>query len=187
MTRQLAVGAAVLMAVGTVAWAQKTKSPREELQRVRAAPERAGKSLKDHIVAKPGALKWTDAPPIVPRGIKVAAIEGDPNVPDRLFTIRLKIPNDVRIQPHFHGTDEHLTIISGEFQIGMGDKFNEKALQSVGPGGFVALPAGHTHFARARGETEVQLHGVGPWTLTYVDPKDDPTRGVGGAGPAEGR
>lgn len=178
-----AIGAAALMAVVcTVAWAQQATSPREELKRVQAAPDVAGRSLDDHIVMTPQDLKWVDAPPVLPRGTKVATIEGDPKVPDRLFTLRLRLPKGAVIPPHFHGTDEHVTVISGEFQIGMGETFNEKELHPVRAGGFVALPAGHVHYARARGDTEIQLHGAGPWTLTYINPKDDPSRGVGGSG-----
>ena len=49
-----------------------------------------------------------------------------------------------------------------------------KGVVALGPGGFIAAPAGGHHFAVTRGRTIVQVHGEGPFAITYVDPADDP-------------
>jgi hypothetical protein len=41
-------------------------------------------------------------------------------------------------------------------------------------GGFIVAPANMHHFAMARSKTVVQVHGIGPFAITYVNPKDDP-------------
>jgi hypothetical protein len=64
-------------------------------------------------------------------------------------------------------------VISGRFAIGSGEKFDREA-KPLPPGSFVHLPAGMPHFAWADGETIVQINGVGPFDIKYVDPKDDP-------------
>ena len=37
-------------------------------------------------------------------------------------------------------------------------------------------PAGMKHFVWAKGETVIQFHGAGPWSLQYVNPDDDPRK-----------
>lgn len=192
--KQLAV-AGLMVVVGVVAWAgqpekkgaaAKAGSPREQMRQINAAPDVVGKSMKEHAVLRGKDLKWGPGSPTLPRAVQMAVIHGDPKAADRVFTIRLRLPKGTRFMPHFHPADEHVTVISGDFEIGMGEKFNEKELESIPAGGFVGLPAGHPHFARAASDTEIQLHGVGPWKLIYIDPNDDPSRGVGGAGQQKG-
>jgi len=75
-----------------------------------------------------------------------------------------------------HPTTENVTVISGTFHIGAGDKFDQAASTALIAGGFASMPAKMHHDAWFKGETEVQAHGVGPFKLTYVNPKDDPTK-----------
>jgi quercetin dioxygenase-like cupin family protein len=89
--------------------------------------------------------------------------------------MRLAMPEGYRIPPHFHQFDEHVTVISGAFQVGMGDTFDEGKLSTLPPGTFGVIPPGMRHFARADAATVIQLHGVGPWGLTYVNPADQPS------------
>ena len=88
--------------------------------------------------------------------------------------MRLSMPDGYRIPPHFHPADEHVTVISGKFQVGMGDTFDAAKLSTLPAGTFGMIPAGMHHFARAKGATVLQLHGTGPWKLTYVNPADQP-------------
>jgi quercetin dioxygenase-like cupin family protein len=80
--------------------------------------------------------------------------------------------------PHSHPGTEHITILSGEFYMGFTDKFDEGSAQKLGPGSFVLMPSGkHVHYAFTKGQkTVVQLHGVGPWDVKYVNPGEDPRR-----------
>jgi quercetin dioxygenase-like cupin family protein len=88
--------------------------------------------------------------------------------------MRLAMPAGYRIPPHFHQADEHVTVISGAFQVGTGETFDESKLTTLPPGTFGVIPLGMRHFARADQATVIQLRGMGPWGLTYVNPADQP-------------
>jgi quercetin dioxygenase-like cupin family protein len=118
-------------------------------------------------------VAWGPAPPVLPPGAKLAVVEGNPAEAGP-YTMRVLLPNRYRIPPHFHPGIEHVTVIRGTFRVGMGDKFDGSAMTPLPAGAFAALQPGVRHFAEAAGETVIQLHGTGPWTLTYVNPADDP-------------
>jgi anti-sigma factor ChrR (cupin superfamily) len=127
-----------------------------------------------HVMVKPGELKWTDVPSLPP-GAKIAVIEGPPTeaVP---FTFRLKFPAGYKIPAHSHPAIEHVTVISGAFNLGTGDKFDEKKTMPL-PAGSVAIMQPKTnHFGWMKQGTIVQVHGVGPWGVTYANPADDPRK-----------
>lgn len=120
-------------------------------------------------------LKWQDGPPSLPRGSKIAILEGDPTRPGP-FTFRVKFPSGYRVPPHFHPVIEHVTVVSGAFSIGQGEQWDDSKLVRLGAGDFMHMPPGTRHFALATGETEIQLHSIGPWGITYVNPADDPRK-----------
>ena len=140
-----------------------------------AAAQGAPSQGPSHIVVLPDQLSWKAAPPSLPPGAKVAVMEGNPAEAGP-FTMRLSLPNGFRVPPHYHSSIEHLTTLKGTFRVGMGDKFDAAALTSLPVGGFVAMQPGTHHFVEAQGETIVQLHGVGPWNVTYINPADDPRK-----------
>jgi quercetin dioxygenase-like cupin family protein len=125
------------------------------------------------IVALPEQVTWGPAPAALPPGAKAAVLEGNPNEAGP-FTMRVLLPNHYRILPHYHLAIEHVTVIKGTFKVGMGEKFDPSAMTPLPTGAFAALEPGTRHFAEAQGETILQLHGVGPWGVTYVNPADDP-------------
>jgi quercetin dioxygenase-like cupin family protein len=127
------------------------------------------------IAAQAPALKWGPAPAVFPAGAKMAVLQGDPGKTE-LFTVRLDMPDGYRIAPHWHPTDEHITVISGTFLVGMGDKVDAKQMMTLPTGGFATAPARMHHYAQAKGHTVVQVHAMGPFQLTYVNPSDDPTK-----------
>ena len=120
------------------------------------------------------AIQWGPAPPNLPAGAKLAVLQGDPSK-DGLFTIRLDMPDGYKIPPHFHPTDENVTVVEGTFLVGMGDKLDPAQTTALPAGGFVTAGAGQHHFGIAKGHTVVQVHAMGPFALTYVNPADDPT------------
>ncbi len=132
--------------------------------------------LKEHIMVMPSEVQWADCPPNIPPGAQCASIEGDRSAPNVLFTYRLKMPDNYRIAPHFHPADEHLTVISGTFKMGLGEKFDEKSMSPMVAGSFMVMPKGAPHYAMTQGETVLQVHAIGPWGLTYVNPADDPRK-----------
>jgi hypothetical protein len=129
------------------------------------------------IVALPDQLTWGPAPSVLPPGAKLAVLEGDPTTAGP-FTMRLQMPDHYRIPPHDHAVTEHVTVVKGAFKVGMGDKFEASALKRLPAGTFAALDPGVRHFAESEGETIIQLHGIGPWGLTYVNPADDPRQRI---------
>jgi ChrR-like protein with cupin domain len=133
----------------------------------------AGAPAPHAIVATPDGIKWAPAPAILPAGAKLAVLEGDPAKPGP-FTMRLALPANYRIPPHFHPVTEHVTVIDGTFYVGMGETFDATTANALPAGTFAALEPGVRHYAFTRGATTLQLHGVGPWALTYVNPADDP-------------
>jgi hypothetical protein len=128
--------------------------------------------------AQAPALVWGPAPPVFPAGAKMAVLQGDPSQPGP-FTVRLDLPAGYRIQPHFHPTDEQLTIISGTFLLGMGDTFDAAHATVLPAGAFSTVGATMHHYALARGRTVVQVNSMGPFVLTYVRPQDDPRNAPG--------
>lgn len=126
-----------------------------------------------HILMKPADGKWGEPPPALPKGASLLVLSGDPGKPGA-FTVRLKMPAGYKIAPHYHPTDEHVTVLSGTFAMGMGEKFDAQALTDLPAGGFGLMPAQMRHFATAKTAAEIQVHGTGPFTLTYVNPADDP-------------
>jgi quercetin dioxygenase-like cupin family protein len=126
--------------------------------------------------AQAPGLKWGPAPAVFPAGAQMAVLQGDPSKKE-LFTVRLKFPTGYKIAPHTHPTDEQVTVIAGTFKVGMGSSFDESKMMALPVGGFVVAPAEHAHYAKAQGETIVQVHAIGPFALTYVNPADAPKAG----------
>ena len=126
-----------------------------------------------HISLTPSEVKWNDAPGLGP-GFKIAVIEGDPKVAGPLM-MRIKIPANGKIAPHTHPALEHVTVISGTFYLGIGEKVDASKAGAYPAGGVVVIPQGMPMFAFAKGkETVVQVHGIGPWATNYLKPADAP-------------
>jgi mannose-6-phosphate isomerase-like protein (cupin superfamily) len=127
-----------------------------------------------HTFATAKDLKWNDTPALP--GAKIAVIEGPLNEA-KPFILRLKLPANYKIAPHYHTAIEHVTVISGEFVMAVGEKAGEgKEETKLQPGDVGIMQPKTPHYAYTTKATEVQVHGVGPWTLTYVNPKDDPRK-----------
>lgn len=156
MSRKLGFGAALLLAGGmAMALAQDT-------------------AKKEHVVLTPEDIKWVDAPASLPAGAKLAVLEGDPKA-EGMFAMRLKAPAGYKLPPHWHPGYERVTVISGTFLLGFGEKFDESKMRKLGPGSFFSLPPQTPHFAMVSEECVIQLNSVGPWKLNYVHPEDDPS------------
>jgi quercetin dioxygenase-like cupin family protein len=121
----------------------------------------------------PEKIEWHDGPPSLPLGAKIAVLEGNP-AKEGPFVFRVKVPDGYRVAPHTHPKTERVTVISGTFNIGMGAKFDPSATMPMPPGSYGCWEAGMTHFVWAKGETVLQFHGMGPWSIRYVNSADDP-------------
>lgn len=134
----------------------------------------AGADPAAHVMVTPADFKWADVPSMPP-GAKIAVIEGPMNEAAP-FTVRLKFPADYRLPAHWHPAIEHVTVIAGKFNMGVGDKLDTSRTRALQPGGVAIMQPRTNHFAWTGEETIVQLHGVGPWGITYVNPADDPRK-----------
>lgn len=126
-----------------------------------------------HTFATAKDLKWNDTPSLP--GAKLAVIEGPLNEA-KPFTMRIRFPANYKIAPHYHGAIEHVTVISGEFVMAVAEKAGAGKEMKLQPGDVAIMQPKTPHYAYTTKPTEVQVHGVGPWTLTYVNPKDDPRK-----------
>ena len=128
----------------------------------------------DHRMIMPNDLKWSDVPSLPP-GAKIAVIEGPINeaVP---FTFRLKLPANYQIPAHWHPAIERVTVLSGTFYMGLGDKLDTAKSTGLTPGRMMIMQPKTNHFGWTKEETIVQLNGTGPWGVTYVNPADDPRK-----------
>jgi quercetin dioxygenase-like cupin family protein len=118
-------------------------------------------------------LKWSAGPPSLPPGAKSVVLAGDPNAPGP-FTMRIWVPAEYRVPPHIHPAVEHLTVIRGSLKMGLGEKWDDASMHDLVVGAFSVMPQGVKHYVRATTESVVQVHGIGPWGITYVNPSDDP-------------
>jgi hypothetical protein len=127
-----------------------------------------------HLVVAHDKLAWGPMPPQFPAGAQLAVVQGDPGG-DGFYVVRARFPAGYRIMPHWHPGAENVTVISGKMHIAAGDAFDDKAGDVLEAGGYVSLPALMHHYAWAESASEIQIHGIGPLAIFYVDPKDDPT------------
>ena len=165
--RRIVFAAATLLMIALYATAQQKPTP--------PSGNKTMGSHTDTEVWTPDKLKWGPAPAVLPGGAELAVLEGNPMaaVP---YTMRLKMPSGYKLAPHWHPGIEHVTLISGSFKVGMGEKWDDSKMTALPVGTFAHIAPHMPHFAAAEGETVIQLHGSGPWKLVYVDAKDDPSK-----------
>jgi quercetin dioxygenase-like cupin family protein len=148
---------AVLLALGF----SLTGSSAEETQSV------------DMRLYPPTTIEWKAGPAALPPGVKVAVLEGDPTK-EGPFVVRFQFPEGYHVPPHTHPKTERVTVISGALYLATGEALDHNSAKKLPPGSFGYWPAGMKHMAWSEGETVIQLHGVGPWQINYVNPADDP-------------
>ena len=128
-----------------------------------------------HTLLAPAQLTWGPAPPSMPPGAKMAVLSGDPSKSEP-YAVRAQLPAGYTVAPHWHPTDEHVTVVAGTFAFGMGDTLDKSAMTDVPAGGYALMPAQMHHYAVAKTAVTIQVHGIGPFVINYVNPADDPSR-----------
>jgi hypothetical protein len=129
---------------------------------------------KGHVMVMPGDLQWVDVPSL-PAGAKIAIIEG-PLTEAVPFTFRIKLPANFKIPPHWHPAIERITVLSGTFHLGTGDTFDQAKTKALPAGSISIMEPKMHHFVWTGEETIVQLSGMGPWGITYINQADDPRK-----------
>jgi hypothetical protein len=165
--------ATIGLAMGVAAYAQRTTE--QPLN-----PEKPGSHAghPEMSVVQPKDLKWMPAPPFLPKGAEAAILEGDP-MKAGPYTLRLKMPAGYKVPPHTHPATEHVTVLKGDFALGMGPKQDPAAMSAMPTGSFAFMTPGMVHYAMARSDVTIQLHGTGPFQIDYVNPADDPRNAKG--------
>jgi quercetin dioxygenase-like cupin family protein len=130
---------------------------------------------QSHQLYPTADIQWKEGPPSLPPGAKFAILEGDPSK-EGFFLMRLRVPDGYHIPPHTHPKTERVTVISGTFKIAMGEQLERSKAHTLPAGAYGFWPAGMKHAAWAEGETVVQIHGIGPWAINYLNPADDPRK-----------
>jgi quercetin dioxygenase-like cupin family protein len=139
------------------------------------AAEAPAAGAAQHRIYTNADIQWQDGPASLPAGARFAVLDGDPSKAG-YFALRIRLPDGYVIPPHWHPVQERVTVLSGTFHLGHGETVNRQETQALGPGSYFSLPPRMIHHAIAQGETVIQLTSIGPWTITYVNPADDPRR-----------
>lgn len=132
-----------------------------------------GKIKGEHTMINLHQLEWIEGPSSLPPGAKFTVIEGDLSKAGP-FTARIQLPANYEIPAHWHPAVEHVTVLKGSFYMGAGEKLDKNKGTRLEVGGFAVMPIGFRHFAYTTEAAVIQLHGIGPWDITYVNSADDP-------------
>lgn len=116
----------------------------------------------------PEAMTWTDAPPTLPPGSRIAVLEGNPRA-EGMFTMRVRIPAGSAIPPHWHPRQERVTILSGAVDLGFGNVATPGPTARFRAGSFYVNPPRLMHYLFFPEATEMQMTGIGPWELFTTD------------------
>ena len=136
----------------------------------------AAQPLNAQTAYEPDQVKYDPPPPSVPPGAQMAVLEGDPTAPAGDFTVRIKMPDGYKFPPHTHPKRENVTVLAGTLKVGMGDQYDDSKMTSFGSGSFLFVDPTMHHYAGASGETVIQIHGMAPLAINYINPADDPSK-----------
>ena len=172
MKRLMFLALPLLLVGGPAAEAKKTAVAAPAKKTAVAAPAKK---------AAPAELKWMDNPPGLPGGASMAVVKGDPGKKG-MFTIQIRMPSNYAVRPHWHPTDENVTLVSGKLAYGMSDQLDRAAAQAMNPGEKIVMKAKQHHWVFTGDGAVVEVTAMGPFMITYVNPADDP-RGAAAAAP----
>jgi quercetin dioxygenase-like cupin family protein len=125
-------------------------------------------SLESHKIVHFGDLKWT---PII-KGCLIATVQGDYNVEGQPFVLRFQCADGAKVPAHWHPTDENMTVLKGAFLLAMGETYDESKLQPMNTGNYIFIPKEMRHFGKIKGDTVIQVHGMGPFKVNWVNPSE---------------
>ena len=130
----------------------------------------ADMAAPDHVIVTLADAKWqpSDFP-----GISMAVVQGDPSKAGEPFTILFKAGPGFKFAPHFHPTDENVFILAGKMGLAMGDKFDNAGAEA-GVGTYARVAKDAHHYAWSKEGVTFAVSAIGPFGITFVNPKDDP-------------
>ena len=107
--------------------------------------------------------------PIWRDGQIVTRVSGDPTVAGAPYVIRIWNFDNQIVLPHTHPEDEHVVVVQGTWFLGGGERFDRAHLRPLAIGDYALVPRGQAHFAWSKGMTIIQVHGIGPFRVDFVD------------------
>lgn len=125
------------------------------------------------MTVTPDQMKWADMG-LIP-GAQIAVLEGQMDKKGPI-TARIKLPADTKVAAHWHPGVERVTVLSGTFNYGLGDKLDPDKTSPFGPGSLIVMQPKVHHFGWTKEETVIQVNVMGPWGIHYVNPADDPRK-----------
>ncbi len=139
-----------------------------------ASAARADEPMKSKtpVFVNAKEIKWQPGLPDLPKGVQMTVMYGDPSKAGP-YAARLKMPDGYKVPPHWHTQDEQLTIVEGTLVMYMGDSMKSEG-HPLDAGGYHFLPGKMHHSAEAKGDTVVQVQGMGPFDIHYINPADNP-------------
>jgi ChrR Cupin-like domain len=146
--------------------AKKTAPPKTE------TPAATKAATVEPFIGTPDKIKWVQFAP----GIEYGPVHGNCDKPGSPCVFQLRFAAGGKIPAHWHPVDENVTVISGTFMAGMGDSYDESKMMTLPVGTYVFMPRHMHHFAGTKDGALVQVHGVGPFKINYVNPADDPSK-----------
>lgn len=129
-------------------------------------------AIPEPFIGTPDKIKWVQFAP----GIEYGPVHGNCDKPGAPCVFQLRLAAGGKIPAHWHPVDENVTVISGTFMAGMGDSYDESKMMSLPVGTYILMPRRMHHFAGTKDGALVQVHGVGPFKINYVNPADDPSK-----------
>jgi ChrR-like protein with cupin domain len=121
----------------------------------------------------PSEMRWAAQGGLAMAGMEQVNLLGNPSKPGP-YTIRLKFPAGYRLAPHMHPDSREVTILSGTWYTGYGEKFDAAALKALPAGSFYTEPGNVAHFVEVREPVMIQVSGIGPSGRVFVNPADNP-------------
>src|SRR5215475_12862220 len=117
----------------------------------------------------PSEMKWSAQGGLALPGLEQTTLIGDPSKPGP-YTIRLKFPAGFKVAPHTHPDSREVTVLSGTWYTGYGEKAEAANLKELPVGSFYTEPAGIAHYIEIREPTVIQVSGTGPSGRKFVSP-----------------
>jgi hypothetical protein len=116
----------------------------------------------------PENIQWKDN---AAKTNQSAILYGDPEKPGP-YAMLLKWKAGNMSRPHYHPNDRYFIVVSGNWWVGTGKKFDPNATVPLGPGTYVVHYAKGIHYDGAKdGDTVIMVHGMGPATVIPAEEK----------------
>jgi hypothetical protein len=132
----------------------------------------ASKPPASHVIVTPDQLVWK---PLMP-GSEVAVVSGDPDKKGGVYVLRIRTKGELKVPPHWHVTEEHITVLEGSFWMAHGEQFDATKLKELKAGAHSIMPAEFRHFGLHGAGNVIEVFGEAPFDVNFVNPEDDPNR-----------